>query len=490
MTLTIIGLGPGDPGLLTRRAWDILSRASEVYLRTRIHPTVEHLPVGPDYHSFDDLYERAGGFVEVYAAIVERLTELAEQGDVVYAVPGDPMIAEGTVTRLLVVCEEEGIPVEIVSGVSFVEPTLAALRLDGLDGLQLLDALEVAAAHHPAINPDRPALIAQLYSQQVASDVKLTLMNQYLDTHPVTLIHAAGTAQQRVETFPLYEVDRLPLAHLTALYVPRFDASPGAVTSFEGFQETIAYLRAPDGCPWDREQTHQTLRKYLLEETYEVIDAIDAEDPRRLMEELGDLLLQVVLHAQVAVDEGEFTMAGVIRHIDAKLKRRHPHVWGDVDVNGSADQVRVNWEHIKAAERKEQGDEHKSLLDGVPKAMPALAQAHAYDQRAASVGFDWDDQQGVIAKLREEIQEVLDASTPAERFHEIGDVLLVVAVWARWLGLDPEDALRAANRRFHERFAHVERRARELGRPLSSMSLAEMESLWSEAKDNARSADS
>jgi tetrapyrrole methylase family protein/MazG family protein len=490
MTLFIVGLGPGDPGQLTRRAWDVLSGAGDVYLRTRIHPTVPHLPSGPVYHSFDDLYEDAGDFAALYEAIVGRLVEKAEQGgDVVYAVPGDPMIAEGTVTRLLAVCEEKNIGVEVISGVSFVEPVLAALGLDGVGGLQLLDAVDLAAAHHPPINPDAPALVAQLYSRQVASDVKLTLMNQYPDEHPVTLIHAAGTGEQRLEIVPLYQIDRREVAHLTTLYVPPFDSAPGAVTGFEGFQETIAHLRAPEGCPWDQKQTHQTLRNHLIEETYEVIDAIDSGDTQRLLEELGDLLIQVVLHTQIAVDEGEFYMAEVIRHVDAKLKRRHPHVWGDVDVHGSVGQVKVNWEEIKARERKEKGEEGRSLLDGIPRAMPALALAHEYDERAARVGFDWPDQQGVIAKVREEFEEVLAAHTPEERFGEIGDLLLVVAVWSRWLGINPEDALRAANRRFYERFTHVERRAREQGRPLTEMSLEEMDALWNEAKNSSQGRD-
>lgn len=483
MAIFIVGLGPGDPGQMTRQAWEVLSQAGEVYLRTRIHPTVPHLPEGPVYHSFDHLYEARDDFAAVYESIVSHLVDLARQGaDVVYAVPGDPMIAEGTVTRLLAACRSEGIKVEVVNGVSFVEPTLAALGVDALPGLQLVDAIDVAAAHHPPINPDYPALVAQLYSRPLASEAKLTLMNQYPDEHPVTLVHAAGTSEARVEPVPLFEIDRGQITHLTSLYVPPFDSAPGAVTSFEGFQNTIAHLRAPDGCPWDREQTHQSLRKHLIEEAYEVLDAIDAGDIGHLREELGDLLVQVVLHAQIAVEEGEFYMAEVIRQIDAKLKRRHPHVWGDVDVQGRPDVVLANWEKIKAAERAEDGEERASVLDGVSRALPALAQAHEYDIRAVRLGFDWADESGVVDKVREEVEEVIAAETEAERFHEIGDLLLVTAVWARWLGINPEDALRAANRRFYERFTYIERKARERGRSVSDMTLDEMDALWNEIK--------
>ncbi len=480
MTLTIVGLGPGDPQLLTRQAWDILNGSKIVYLRTRVHPTVEHLPHHLEWRSFDDLYEQASEFSEVYDAIVDRMVTLAASGDVVYAVPGDPLIGEGTVTRLIAVCRVKNVAVRIVHGVSFVEPSLGALGVDGTDGIQLLDAIELAVAHHPMINPDRGALVAQIYSQQIASDVKLTLMNQYPDSHKVTLIHAAGTPAQRLDEVPLYEMDRHTLTHLTSLYIPPVDREQ--VTSFEGFQETIAHLRAPEGCPWDREQTHLSLRSYLIEEAYEVLDAIDAGDPDRIREELGDLLLQIVLHAQIAVDEGEFTMADVIGQIDTKIRRRHPHVWGNVDVQGDPERVAANWEVIKAHERAEKGEEHKSVLDGVPKSLPALAQANEYDRRASRVGFDWPNQQGVVDKVREELAEVLAAATPDDKTRELGDLLLAVAVLGRWMKIAAEDALRAACQRFYQRFTAVERLAKERKKAINDMGPEELDALWLEAK--------
>jgi tetrapyrrole methylase family protein/MazG family protein len=480
MSITIVGLGPGDPGDITRRAWQALTEAQVVYLRTRIHPTVAHLPEGPTYHAFDELYEAADDFAAVYGAIVTRLVEAAGQGAVLYAVPGDPMVAEGTVTRLLAACAERDIPTTVISGVSFIERTLAALKTDALDGLQLHDAISVAAAYHPPLNPDFPALIAQVYGQAVASDLKLTLMNQYPDEHAVTLITAAGTPQQALHAVPLYQIDRLPVDHLTSLWVPPLQTA--SVTSFEGLQNTMAHLRAPEGCPWDREQDHQTLRKYLIEEAYEVLEAIDEGDPAELASELGDLLLQVVFHAQVAIEAGDFTMSDIIRAIDDKMKRRHPHVWGEVDVKGDAGQVVANWQQIKEQERAERGEAEKSLLDGVPASLPALAQAHAYDRRALNVGFDWPNQEGVLAKIREEIDEILTAQTPDERLAEFGDLLLVMAVWARWLDVDPEHALKQANRKFYRRFTFIERRARQAGRRLEEMTLDEMDALWNEAK--------
>ncbi len=279
MTITIIGLGPGDPALLTRRAWDRISGAADIYVRTARHPTVEGLPTAVTVHSFDHIYEQAQQFSEVYAQVAEEVLRLGGQGDVIYGVPGHPLVGESTVATILQRARELGIAVEIVDGLSFIEPALTALRLDALDGLQIVDALDVAAAHHPAIDPDKPALLAQLYSRAVAGDVKLTLLNQYPPDHEVMLVHAAGTADQQLLTLPLVEIDRRDdLAHLTMLYVPPLPQP----SSFAAFQETIAHLRAPEGCPWDREQTHQTLRRHLLEETYEVLEALDEDDPEAL----------------------------------------------------------------------------------------------------------------------------------------------------------------------------------------------------------------
>lgn len=486
--LTIVGLGPGDPELVTRKAWRKLEESKVVYLRTKHHPTVESLPGQHKYRSFDDLYDSAQSFEEVYATIVETLVALARTQDVVYAVPGDPTIAETAVFRLLAACEAEGISSEVMHGVSFIEPVLAAVQVDAGAGLQLFDALDIAQAYHPPINPDYPAIITQIYSQQVASDVKLTLMNQYPDEFQVMLIHAAGTPAQRIEAVSLYEIDRGNLADLSSLVVPAYFSDGNKRASFEAFQDTIAKLRDPsDGCPWDIKQTHASLKKYLIEETYEVIDAIgDVEqDPMHLAEEFGDLLLQIVLHTQVAIDEGEFRMADVIQHIDSKIKRRHPHVWGDVNVNGSAETVATNWEAIKAQERAaKNGEEPKfeSILDGVPKSLPALLQGHMYDLRAIKVGFDWSTEDGVRDKVAEEIQEIIEAETQEERLDELGDLLLTICVWARWLDVNPEDALRFANQKFYRRFSTMEKLALEQNLTLTDLSFEQWDDLWRQAK--------
>jgi len=481
MTITILGLGPGDAMQLAREAWQVLETAGEVYLRTGRHPTVPDLPPGLVLHRFDDLYEQAQDFEQVYTTIAEEVVRLGHRPQgVVYAVPGHPLVGESTVTRILKRAEESGLPVRIISGISFIEPILNRLGIDALDGLQVADAIDLAARHHPPLNPDVPAIIGQLYSREVASNVKLTLMNQYPDDHPVKLLHAVGTPEERVEALPLYEIDRSDaLDHLMSLYVPPLPR-PGA---FETFQETIARLRAPDGCPWDREQTHASLQRNLLEEAYEVLDTLDADDPAALQEELGDLLLQIVLHSQIAVEDGEFSMADVVAAIDAKIKRRHPHVFGDVQVSGVGE-VFANWEAIKKVERAGNGNGDRSALDGVPRALPALAQAEAFGDRASRIGFDWPSVDGVLDKVAEEINEMREAQSEQQRADEFGDLLFALVNVARWLKIDPEAALRSANVKFANRFRQVEAQARAQSRDLKGMTLADLDALWESAKRN------
>jgi len=481
--ITIVGLGPGDPALLTREAWDILASAPEVYLRTSRHPAVAGLPVGLKMISFDHLYVRMRDFAAVYEAIASEILRLGRRPEgVVYAVPGHPLVGEASVTRILERAKTAGLAVRLVAGLSFVEPVLAALGLDALDGLQIVDAIELASRVHPPLNPDMPALIAQLYNRALAADVKLTLMNAYPPDHPLALVHAASSQHERVEHLPLFELDRQDsIADLTTLYVPPLPVASG----FETFQNTVARLRAPDGCPWDREQTHQSLRPALLEETYEVLAALDAEDMPALREELGDLLLHIVMQSQMATEEGSFSMAEVIAGINAKLVRRHPHVFSGLQVSGVAE-VLENWEAIKHAE-KSTGDisgsaEAGSALAGVPPVLPALAQAQTYQRKAARVGFDWPDIGGVVDKVYEELAEARAAVTAEERTAELGDLLFAVVNWARWLDVDAETALRQANARFARRFTAVEAQARAQGIDMRQMGLAELDALWEAAK--------
>ncbi len=476
MPLTIIGLGPGPADDITRRAWTVLENAQTVYLRTERHPCVPDLPTGPDYVSFDAIYESADRFEDVYTEITQTVLTAAADADIVYAVPGDPFVAESTVPQLLNGARAANVPVTVHNGLSFIEPTCAALEIDALDGLQLVDALEIASAHHPPLNPDAPALLAQVYSREVASNVKLTLMNQYPDDFPVTLV-IAGEAYP----MPLYEIDRQDaIDHLTTLYVPAL----GGLSSFEAAQEVIAHLRAPEGCPWDREQTHSSLRPYLIEEAYEVLDALNRNDVDHLAEELGDLLLQILLHAQIATENGDFGMRDVIATLNAKMIRRHPHVWGTVDAD-NPDAVVANWAAIKAQEKADKGETDNgfvSVLDDVPDSFTALMRAQKYAKRAAKLGFDYANIDGVKDKIHEELAELDAADSPDELVDEAGDLLFAAIDLLRWLKVDGEVALQATNAKFSRRFRHVEQRVHESGKAMDAHTLDELDVFWRDAK--------
>lgn len=255
------------------------------------------------------------------------------------------------------------------------------------------------------------------------------------------------------------------------------------MTEFDRLVDIMTRLRGPNGCPWDAQQTHESLRPYLLEEAYEVLEAIDEGDLERLPGELGDLLLQVVFHAQLGAETGRFDIEDVCRKISDKLEHRHPHVFGEVTVSG-ADEVLTNWERLKRQEEEHQ--DRESALDGVPHHLPALQQADKLQKKAAKVGFDWQDYQGPLAKIEEELQEAQAAASPAEVIHEIGDLLFAVCNYARFLKVDPESALRQANARFSRRFRNVEAQAKAQGRKLAQMTLPEMDVLWEQAKAEER----
>ncbi|MBZ0317768.1 MAG: nucleoside triphosphate pyrophosphohydrolase [Anaerolineae bacterium] len=483
MNITIVGLGPGQVEQMTLLAWRTLEHASEVYLRTKHHPLVESLPTKPTYHSFDDLYDKAEDFEALYQTIAEQIVALGlREGGVIYAVPGHPMVGEQTTQLILETAHNQNIPVKIVDGISFIEPSLSALKIDGITGLQIHDATDFIHLYHPPINPDQPALIAQVYSQAVASDTKLTLMNQYPDDYPVVLLHGAGTANEIIEHLPLYELDRSEhISYLTTLYVPPMSHP----SSFQALLNIMAHLRSPEGCPWDIKQTHQSLRAHFIEEAYEVIEALDAEDMESLSEELGDILLHVAFQSQIAVDEGEFYITTVVRHIIEKMVRRHPHIFGEVEVE-DADHVVRNWEAIKQQEQAQKGKNgrkaRESRLDGIPAAVPALIYAYRVQEKAAQFGFDWPDVEPVIQKVEEEIREIREANDPESRAKEVGDLLFAVVNWARWMKVDAEAALRGTNERFKRRFAFIETAAKENGRQIETMTLQEMDSLWDEAK--------
>jgi tetrapyrrole methylase family protein/MazG family protein len=493
----LVGLGPGDPQSLPPRAAALLLSDRPVLVRTLRHPVFAAEPLRAArsrFISLDEEYEAGQSFDDTYAAIVERLLRAAENlGEIVYAVPGHPLVGETTVARLLDETRRRGIPTHIVAAPSFVDACLATLGVAITGDLHVVDALALdpaAPAPVAALAPDGPFLLYQVHDRAAASLAKLALMRAgFPDDHPVVLLRAAGVeGQEMVTPLPLFALDRRDdHDHLTSVWVPAL-APDARRPGFDSLIRIMARLRDPEsGCPWDRKQTHASLRRYLLEEAYEAAEAIDDGDPEALCEELGDVLLQVVFHGQLAAETGDFDTGDICEAICTKLIRRHPHIFGDVKAETS-EQVLQNWNAIKAAEKGASATP-RSLLDGISRALPALAQAREISERVVRVGFEWPGMAQLLDKVDEEWAELrveLDRGDTGRAADELGDVLFTLVNIGRRIGVDPEEALRRQLERFSRRWRHIEQEASARGVEVATLSLAEMESLWRAAKEQER----
>lgn len=478
--ITIVGLGPGSLGLITLETWDKLRAAAPLLLRTAKHPTAEALKKhGVQFTSYDHVYEAQTTFDEVYRTIAESVVQKAKNGErIVYAVPGSPLVAEKTVVLIRQLAAKEAVPVTILAGMSFIELLYVRLGIDPIDGLTVIDALEIES-----LPPDMQTaiVITQVYNQKVASDTKLSLMETYPDDFEVTLVRSLGLPDEEIRTVALYMLDQQPqIDHLTSVYIPPFKRAQAAF-ELKPVLEVMAQLRSPGGCMWDIEQTHRSLRRNIIEEVYEVVEAIDLENPVLLCEELGDLLLQIVFHARMAEETGIFGMQDVIDGITEKLIRRHPHVFGEVTVRDAAEVI-LNWDAIK---QREKAKERKSVLDGVPKDLPSLMKADKLQNKAAKVGFDWDNIGPVWDKISEEIaelKEAIEAKDEVQIEAEFGDVLFSFVNLSRFLNVDAELALNLTNRKFIRRFSYIEKSLNKNGLKWNEMTLKDIDQLWNESK--------
>ncbi|WP_010285397.1 bifunctional methyltransferase/pyrophosphohydrolase YabN [Bacillus timonensis] len=479
--ITIIGLGAGDLSQLPMGIYRKLLDTEHLFLRTKEHPVIKELEAeGMTYQSFDAIYEKHDQFEAVYDEIVETLKVEAKTKDIVYAVPGHPMVAEKTTQLLL---EDENLRVQVEGGQSFIDPLLASLKIDPIEGFQFLDALSL---EKDELQLSQHIIICQVYDGYIASNVKLTLMEQLPDEYEVYIVTAAGSKDEKITKVPLYELDRgVEVNNLTSVYVPPVKEEELLYHDFRTFRRIIAALRGPGGCPWDQKQTHQSLKKYLLEEAYEVLDAIDSQDDDHLVEELGDVLLQILLHAQIGEDEGMFSIDEVIRGISEKMIRRHPHVFGEVTAD-TAEEVVTNWEQIKRLEKGGTVQE-KSILDDVTKGLPGLMKAVEYQKKAAKVGFDWDAVEPMWDKVFEEIQEYKEAvgnKQKREAIQEYGDILFALANIARFYKFDPEEALAMTNQKFARRFKFIEDEVKKQGLKIEEQTLEQLDEIWEKAKQS------
>jgi len=481
-TISIVGLGPGSVDDLTLGALREIENANVLYLRTEKHPTVQYLKEkGIGYQSFDKFYDENETFEDVYEKIACEVIESARDKNIVYAVPGHPLVAEDTVGRILSKASEKGIGVNVVSSVSFIDAIIRSLSIDPVEGLKVLDGLQL---HKQKIDTKAHNIITQVYNRRVASDVKLKLMEYYEDEFQVTLVRAAGVpGQEIVKKMPLYDIDRVSwVDYLTSLYVP--PAEKKRRYDFDDIVDVMETLRGEGGCPWDREQTHESLKQYLIEESYEVLEAIDEGDMEKLCEELGDVLLQTIFHASIARENGEFDIIDVTHKITEKMISRHTHIFGH-DVCNTAEDVIGNWEQIKKKEQK-----LKTVTDTlrhIPKHMPALMRSYKVQDKAARVGFDWDSVEGALDKVNEEIQEFIDvykSENYGKIIEELGDILFATVNVCRFLKVMPEFALNMTIEKFINRFQYIENKAASSGKKLEQMTLEEMDALWNEAKVN------
>jgi tetrapyrrole methylase family protein / MazG family protein len=477
--LTIVGLGPAGLDRLGAAARAALEDPGRVVvLRTLDHPAAAALAGGRQVIACDDLYDTAGDFDEVYTGIAERVIALSASGRVVYGVPGSALVGERSVTLVRAAAVERGMEVVIHAGESFLDLLYERVGVDPIaDGVQILDG----RALPDPLPLHLPTVITQVDRPVVLGDVAALLGRVLPDDTMVTVLEDLGGATESVRTLELSGVKAVTPGPRTSLYLDPPDAG------WYGLVRTNRRLRAE--CPWDRRQTHHTLVSHLVEEAYETIDALAAlgdEAPAgevdfgayaEVEEELGDLLLQVVFHATLAAEAGAFDVEEVAEGIRRKLVRRHPHVFGDVEVSG-ADEVIANWQRLKEGEKR-----RESLMDGIPGALPGISRADLLQKRAASVGFDWSEIGPVVEKVEEELGELRTVlADPGRAGDELGDVLFAVVNLARHLEVDAELSLRRANERFARRFREVERMAAEAGRAPADMTLQELDALWDAAK--------
>ena len=471
--LTVVGLGPGGADLILPAARRVIDGATRRFVRTSRHPAVDELRRdGIVFESFDHVYDREPDLESVYRGIVDALCESAP--GLVYAVPGSPVVAERTVVLLR---ERLGDDLAVIPGVSFADLAWARLGVDPLGGARVIDARDFAV---DSADVSGPMLIAQVDSGLIVSDVKLALLDVLDADHEVVVLQRLGLADERLLRVPLAELDHGTFSpdHLTSVFVDTGSRSVGG--ELARLWQITQQLRAPGGCPWDQEQTHHSLARHLLEESYEVVEAIDrlpVDAPNsddipdgayeHLADELGDLLFQAMIHSALAAEAGAFTIADVAQGIHDKLVRRHPHVFGDLSLETADDVVR-NWEQIKRTEKRSDGDDGapESLVGGIATTLPALLLLPKLFRKAVSVGLD--PGADAMGQLHVAVES-----------NDVGAIVAAAAALAWAHDVDPEAAAKAAAGRFRDRFVRMERLASERGVDLASDAVAARK-LWAE----------
>ena len=433
------------------------------------------------FNTCDNYYETSDSFDEVYEKIAKDLiSNYKEKGDLVYAVPGHPLVAERSVFNLMKLCDENNITYEILPAVSFIDAMMDVLKIDPIEGLKVIDAFDIK---NQVLDKRIGTIITQVYNPLIASEVKLELLEYYNDDTEIYYVRAAGIkGEESVRKIPLYELDmQEDIDYLTSVYIPKNLDNKKDVHDLVNLIRT---LRSEDGCPWDREQTHESIKNQLLEECYEVMDAIEKDDIDLLIEELGDVLLHVIFHAVIGEEDGYFNLSEVVDGVCNKMIYRHPHVFSNAIADTSED-VLKNWDDIKSQEKK--FNTISEEIDAIANALPALLKAHKVQKKAARVGFDFENALEAAAKVQEELNEILNEynSNNMERIiDEVGDLLFACVNLARLLKVDEEEALNKASKKFARRFKYVEDKVLQNNKSMKDVSIDELNKFWDEAKIN------
>ena len=400
----------------------------------------------------------------------DLISNYKEKGDLVYAVPGHPLVAERSVFNLMKLCDENNITYEILPAVSFIDAMMDVLKIDPIEGLKVIDAFDIK---NQVLDKRIGTIITQVYNPLIASEVKLELLEYYNDDTEIYYVRAAGIkGEESVRKIPLYELDmQEDIDYLTSVYIPKNLDNKKDVHDLVNLIRT---LRSEDGCPWDREQTHESIKNQLLEECYEVVDAIEKDDIDLLIEELGDVLLHVIFHAVIGEEDGYFNLSDVVDGVCNKMIYRHPHVFSNAIADTSED-VLKNWDDIKSQEKK--FNTISEEIDAIANALPALLKAHKVQKKAARVGFDFENALEAAAKVQEELNEILNEynSNNMERIiDEVGDLLFACVNLARLLKVDEEEALNKASKKFARRFKYVEDKVLQNNKSMKDVSIDEL----------------
>ena len=463
--ITVVPLS--SPTLMTEAAKTAIRSAERLFLQTAQHPYAQFVLDGrPDYTAMDDLYEAAADFTALNEQIAARLVAA---GSCVYAVTGS--VAAAQLPAIRRAAGLAGAQVRVLAGVPAAFAAFPGRQIE----------LTFAAAQPPErLFAGMSIAIEEVCNPILAGNVKLLLSEYFPDEWEILVADDAGDGYA-ARAVPLYALDRQPRYHATtAVYVPAASFEQRARYGFDELRAVLERLRAPGGCPWDREQGHETLKEPLIEECYELIDAIESGDDAGMCEELGDVLMQVAFHAVIAAEQGRFTARDVTTGVVQKLVYRHPHVFGGVRADSSAE-VLANWDKLKMAEKRQRTQ--TEVLKSVPRCFPALIRAAKVQKKAANVGFDWPDAQAAFPKIAEEAGELRRAMAGDGGVEEeTGDLLFAVVNVARLLGLDPEALLRDATDKFIARFAAMETAAAAEGKELENIPFSELDKLWEQAK--------